>query len=88
MKSPWTNPNKKKMKNTTSMGIKPADANTLREVDVDVVAAFDKWLNIGTPPVDLLHVGKVGGNWFRDVITLGSWLMDKVMKLVYISSFP
>ena len=60
MKSPWTNPNKKKMKSTTSMGIKPADVNTLREVDVDVVAAFDKWLTIGTPPVDLLHVGKVG----------------------------
>ena len=75
------------MKSTTSMGIKPADVNTLREVDVDVVVAFDKWLNIGTPPVDLLHVGKVGGNWFRDVITPGSWLMDEVMKLVYISSF-
>ena len=70
------------------MGIKPTDMNTLCQVDVDVVAAFDKWLKIGTPTVDLLHVGKVGGNWFRDVITPGSWLMDEVMKLVYISSFP
>ena len=63
----------------TSTGNKVVEVNTLREVDVDVIAAFDNWLKTGTPPVDLLHVGKVGGNWFKDIITPGQWLMDEVM---------
>ena len=39
---------------------KAVDVNTLREVDVDVVAAFDKWLKMGTDTIDLVSVGKVG----------------------------
>ena len=61
------------------MGNQAVDVNTLREVDVDVVAAFDKWLKTGTDTVDLVSVGKVGGIWFKDVITPGQWLMDEVM---------
>ena len=79
MKSPWTIPDKKKVKSTTSTENKVVDVNTLREVDVHVVAAFDKWLQTGTPLVDLMGVGKVGGIWFKDIVTPGQWLMDEVM---------
>ena len=84
IKSPWTNPQPKKPKTKSVVHLlPPVEVDTLKKIDENIAADFKKWLEKGKDQIDLVQVGKVDQNWFKGLITPGSWLQDEVIYSNY-----